>query len=150
KALCAAGGALFIVNDDPMLAKASHADGVHLGRGDRTVAEARALLGDGAIIGFSCYDSLDRARAGATAGADYLAFGSFFPSPTKPDAPHATIELLQYAKLELGVPLCAIGGITPANAPPLVAAGADLVAAVSGVFAADDVEVAAMAYCRLF
>lgn len=150
KALCAAGGALFIVNDDPRLAKASHADGVHLGRGDDTVAAARALLGAHALVGVSCYDSLERAHAAVAAGADYLAFGSFFPSPTKPAAPRATIELLHHARVAFELPLCAIGGVTPENAPALVAAGADLVAAISGVFDAEDIAGAAAAYSRLF
>lgn len=146
KALCSAAGALFIVNDDPMLAKASHADGVHLGPDDAPIADARVFLGRHAIIGVSCHDSLARAQAAATAGADYLAFGSFFPSPTKPHAPRATLESLRQARAEFDLPLCAIGGITPANAAPLVAAGADMVAAVSGLFDAADVAAAARAY----
>ena len=150
KALCAAGGALFIVNDDPQLARAAHADGVHLGRGDRAIAEARAMLGERALIGVSCYDSLARARTAAAAGADYLAFGSFFASPTKPDAPRATLGMLGEARVEFDLPLCAIGGLTPANAAPVIAAGADLVAAISGVFDADDVAAAAAAYTQLF
>ena len=150
KALCAAGGALFIVNDDPQLARAAHADGVHLGRGDRAIAEARAMLGERVLIGVSCYDSLARARAAAAAGADYLAFGSLYASPTKPDAPRATLGLLRDARVEFDLPLCAIGGLTPANAAPVIAAGADLVAAISGVFDADDVAAAAAAYTQLF
>ena len=138
------------MNDDPQLARAAHADGVHLGRGDRAIAEARAMLGERALIGVSCYDSLARARTAAAAGADYLAFGSFFASPTKPDAPRATLGMLGEARVEFDLPLCAIGGLTPANAAPVIAAGADLVAAISGVFDADDVAAAAAAYTQLF
>ena len=96
------------------------------------IAVARACLGERAIIGVSCYDSLERAQTLAREGADYLAFGAFFPSPTKPTARHATPGLLRAAK-PLGLPLVAIGGITPDNAPGLIAAGADFVAAISGV-----------------
>ena len=150
KALCAAGDALFVVNDDPLLAQASHADGVHLGRGDRTVADVRAMLGPRMLIGVSCYDALYHAHAAVAAGADYLAFGSFYPSPTKPDAPRATLELLRAARAEFNLPLCAIGGITPGNAVSVVEAGADLIAAISGVFDADDIEAAARAYTEVF
>lgn len=146
RALCAAARIPFIVNDDPMLAKASHADGVHLGPDDADIAHARALLGDDAIIGVTCRDSFDAARRGAAAGADYLAFGAFFPSATKPHAPRATVALLEQARREFDLPLCAIGGITPDNARPLVAAGADLIAVVGGLWDGDDAEAAASAY----
>lgn len=148
--LCRAHGALLIVNDDVALAAASGADGVHLGASDLTVATARDILGAGALIGVSCGDSLARARAAVEAGADYVAFGRFFPSRTKPQAPPARIETLAAARRELTVPLCAIGGITPANAPSLLAAGANLIAAVEGVFGAADVRQAATAYAALF
>ncbi|MGH8161393.1 MAG: thiamine phosphate synthase [Gammaproteobacteria bacterium] len=142
--------ALLIVNDDPELADRVEADGVHLGRDDPDMAEARRLLGDDAIIGVSCYDSLQPARDAVAAGADYVAFGSVYPSPTKPDAVHAPLGLFTAAKRELDVPICAIGGITPGNAPPVVAAGADLLAVVSAVLFADDPESAARAFSRLF
>ncbi len=150
KTLCAASDVTFIVNDDLMLAQAVHADGVHLGRDDRSIADARAMLGPRAIIGVSCYDEIERARAAAKAGADYLAFGSFYPSPTKPNAPRATIELLAEASDEFDLPLCAVGGITPKNGGMLVMAGASMLAAITGVFEAEDIEVAAAAYARLF
>lgn len=150
KTLCAASEATFIVNDDIMLAQAVHADGVHLGRGDRSIADARALLGPRAVIGMSCYDEIERARAAAAAGADYLAFGSFYPSPTKPDAPRATIELLAEASDEFDLPLCVVGGITPDNGATLVMAGASMLAAISGVFETPDIEAAAAAYANLF
>ena len=150
KALCAASDVTFIVNDDIMLAQTVHANGVHLGRGDRSITDARALLGPRAVIGVSCYDEIERARAAAKAGADYLAFGSFFPSPTKPAAPRATVELLAEASDEFDLPLCAVGGITPENGATLVMAGASMLAAITGVFDAPDIEAAANAYARLF
>jgi len=147
--LCARFEVPFIVNDDVELALAVGAGGVHLGEDDGDIAAARARLGAGAIIGASCYDSLARARQLAAAGADYLAFGAFFPSPTKPNARRATLELLREAR-PLGLPLVAIGGITPDNAPPLIEAGADFLAVVSGVFGAEDVAAAAEKYKKLF
>lgn len=150
KMLCTTSAATFIVNDDLMLAQASRADGVHLGRDDRSVADARALLGPDAVVGVSCYDDIERAHFAADAGADYLAFGSFFPSPTKPAAPRATVELLTEAVGAFGLPVCAIGGVTPENGGVLVAAGADMLAVITGLFEADDIEAAARAYARLF
>lgn len=147
--LCAMAGVALIVNDDPVLAAAVGAAGVHLGEDDGDIAAARALLGMDAIIGVSCYDGIDRARAAATAGADYLAFGSFFPSPTKPGARRAHPELLRQTA-SLGLPRVAIGGITPDNAPALIAAGADLVAVISAVFDAPDPVAAARACHALF
>ncbi|MGN6512658.1 MAG: thiamine phosphate synthase [Lysobacteraceae bacterium] len=149
RALCTQAGVAFIVNDDAALAATANADGVHLGEHDGGIAAARALLGGDAIIGSSCYDDPARANAAARAGASYVAFGAFFPSPTKPLARRATPELLRDAA-RLGLPRVAIGGITPDNAAPLVAAGADLVAVVSGVFAAPDPAAAARACAALF
>lgn len=147
---CREAGAVFIVNDDVELARAAAADGVHLGRDDLPLAEARARLGGACLIGVSCYDSLDRALAAESGGADYVAFGSFFASPTKPDAPRAGVDLLRRARAQLRLPIVAIGGITPDNGAPLVAAGADCLAAVSGVFEQPDVEAAARRYASLF
>lgn len=149
QALCARRGVPLIVNDDVELARAVGAAGVHLGEDDGDIAEARARLGDAAIIGVSCYDSLDRARHFAAAGADYLAFGAFFPSPTKPHARRATPRLLAEAK-PLGLPLVAIGGIHADNAPGLIAAGADAVAVISALFGAADVRAAAQRFAALF
>jgi len=149
RTLCSAHGVALVVNDDVELAREVGADGVHLGEDDTVIAAARAILGPDAIIGASCYDSLERARRMAAAGADYLAFGAFFPSPTKPAARRATPELLVAAR-SLGRPLVAIGGITPDNAAPLVAAGADLIAAISAVFGASDVRSAASRFASLF
>ena len=146
---CRNAGVPFIVNDDARLAAGIGADGVHLGEHDGGIAEARALLGDGAIIGVSCYDDLQRARDAAAAGADYLAFGAFFPSLTKPNARRASPDLLRDSST-LGLPRVAIGGITPENARSLVAAGADLVAVISGVFDATDPVAAMRAYLSCF
>jgi len=137
-ALCRANGVTFIVNDDVELAAASGADGVHLGREDAGLAAARRVLGAEAIIGVSCYDSLERACEAAAAGASYVAFGSFFPSPTKPNAVRPPLSLLGAAKARLSVPLVAIGGIDPDNAASLVEAGADALAVISSVFLAAD------------
>lgn len=149
RAACTEAGVAFIVNDDIALADAVRADGVHLGEHDDAVAAARIRLGDAAVIGASCYDDLARADAAALAGASYLAFGAFFPSPTKPNARRAMPELLREAA-RFGLPRVAIGGITPDNARPLVAAGADLIAVISGVFDAPDPLQAAHAYQACF
>ena len=146
---CAETGVAFIVNDDARLAHALHADGVHLGEHDGGIPEARTLLGDAAIIGISCYDDLQRARDAAAAGADYIAFGAFFPSPTKPNARRASPALLRDSA-DLGIPRVAIGGITPDNARPLVEAGADLIAVISGIFDAPDPVATARAYLSTF
>lgn len=148
-ALCEQYNVPLIVNDDVALALACNAAGVHLGEHDGDIAIARAKLGSDAIIGVSCYDSLDRARDAAKAGADYLAFGAFFPSPTKPAARHATPQLLRDAKA-LALPLVAIGGITADNGSLLIEAGADYLAIVSAVFGARDVCAAARCFADLF
>jgi thiamine-phosphate pyrophosphorylase len=152
-ALCRDFGAGLIINDDPALALAVGAAGLHLGNRDGSLAQARQLLGSTAVIGASCGPYLERAYAAQTAGASYLAFGRFFDSQTKPDAPQASIEVLRIARREFTLPLCAIGGVTPANGDSLIAAGADLLAAVEGVFgdpAPAAVERAARAYTELF
>lgn len=149
QALCTQHGVPLVINDDIELAHAVGAAGVHLGENDATPAEARARLGAGAIIGVSCYDSLERARAFAGAGVDYLAFGAFFPSSTKPAARRATPRLLHEAKA-FGLPLVAIGGIDADNARGLVEAGADAVAVVSALFGARDVRAAARRIAALF
>ena len=149
RSACREADVAFIVNDDPGLARELDADGVHLGEDDASVDDARRLLGDAAIIGVSCYDDLARARRLASEGADYLAFGAFFPSPTKPRARCASMQLLRDSGA-LGLPRVAIGGITPENGGPLVAAGADLLAVISGVFDAADPVAAARAYLSCF
>jgi thiamine-phosphate pyrophosphorylase len=142
--LCKARGAIFIVNDDVELALAVDADGVHLGRDDATVEAARARLGPDAIVGVSCYDAIGRAQAAISAGGDYIAFGSFYPSRVKPNAARAPLSLIGEAKGRWpGISVVAIGGITGANAAPLVAAGADAVAVISALYDAPDVGLAA-------
>jgi thiamine-phosphate pyrophosphorylase len=148
--LCAAQDITFIVNDDVNLAYAVDADGVHLGRDDAPLVRARQRLGSTAIIGASCYDSLDRAAAAVAAGADYVAFGSFFPSTIKPDAARVEASLLAAAKTRWNVAVVAIGGITPATAPALIAAGADALAVITAVFDAPDVTAAAKAFRDAF
>lgn len=148
-AACAVHAIPLIINDDAALAHAVGAAGVHLGEDDGAIAAARALLGDGALIGASCYDRLDLAQAAVDAGADYVAFGAFHPSSSKQGTRRADPALLQAARY-LPVPRVAIGGITPDNAPALVAAGADLVAVIGSVFDADDPKAAVHAYRRAF
>jgi thiamine-phosphate pyrophosphorylase len=138
----------FVVNDNVELALECGADGVHLGRDDGELAAARARLG-GRLLGASCYNSLSAARAAVAAGADYVAFGSVFPSPTKPGAVRAPLALFGQART-LGVPLVAIGGITRHNAPQLLGAGADCLAVISDLFEAPDIAERARAYGKLF
>lgn len=148
-ALCARERALFIINDDVALAAETGAS-VHLGRDDPDPRTARARLAPGALIGVSCYDELDRALAAEEQGADYVAFGSFFPSTTKPGAVRAPLALLAEARRRVALPIVAIGGITPENAAVLIAAGADAVAVAAGIFAQPDIGAAARRYARLF
>jgi thiamine-phosphate pyrophosphorylase len=149
-ALCRAFDVPLIVNDSLRLADLSGADGVHLGREDGSVRQARIVLGAEKMIGVSCYNNLERALAAEAEGADYVAFGSFFPSATKPGAVAAPLELLRQAGKVLHVPIVAIGGITPENAPALIEAGAAAVAVISGLFDAPDIELAARQYSQLF
>src|SRR6185369_8149721 len=143
-AACRRHGALFIVNDSVELARATAADGVHLGRDDGDPAAARRALPD-AIIGISCYAQPARAREAAAAGADYVAIGSVFASPTKPGAVRAPLEALAEARREAACPVIAIGGITLDNAPLAIGAGADMVAVISALFDAPDIAAAARA-----
>lgn len=147
--LCRKLGALFVVNDDVELAALSGAHGVHLGTGDGSVLEARLWLGTDAVVGATCHASLELAERAALEGASYLAFGRFFDSATKPGAPAASPEVLRAAR-RFGLPLVAIGGVTPDNGGQLLAAGADMLAAVHGVFGQADIHAAAERYSRLF
>lgn len=149
-ALCREFGVALIVNDDLRLASLIDADGVHLGREDGSLREARLILGPGKIVGVSCYNDLQLAIAAQQGGADYVAFGSFFASITKPAAAPAPLELLRLAHHELSVPLVAIGGITPTNAVPLIEAGADALAVISAVFDSPDIRAAASGFSELF
>lgn len=149
-AVCRAHGVPLIINDDVALAATIGADGVHLGRDDAGVREARRVLGDAAIIGVSCYNDFDRAVAAQQAGASYVAFGRFFHSHTKPDAVSAPLDLIRQAKAQLSIPVVAIGGITPDNAAPLIDAGVDMLAVIHGIFGQADPEQAARRYTQLF
>ena len=137
-----------IVNDDVALALEVGAQGAHLGREDGDLRAARTRL-ETRILGVSCYNELERAHTALAAGADYVAFGSVYPSPTKPHAVRAPLELFRKAKA-LGVPLAAIGGVTLENAPALIAAGADLLAVISDLFDAPDIGARARQYGKLF
>lgn len=148
--LCRRRQALFIVNDSARLARETAADGVHLGRDDGTVAQARKTLGVGTIIGVSCYNEIGLARTAAAQGADYIAFGSFFSSGTKPAAVRADTQLLRAAAVDIALPVVAIGGINLDNAAGLIAAGADAVAVVGALFDAQDVETQARRFVELF
>jgi thiamine-phosphate pyrophosphorylase len=148
--LCRQYGVPFIVNDDLRLADLIGADGVHLGRDDGSIREARIILGPERVIGISCYQDLERAREGQRLGADYVAFGSFFQSPSKPQAGRADLSLLRAASGEITVPIVAIGGITVDNAGALIDAGADAIAVISALFDAPDVEAAARQLNALF
>ena len=148
--VCRARQVPLIVNDDPVLAAEIGADGVHVGRDDGGVRAARRIVGDRCIVGVSCYDRLELAIAAAGDGATYVAFGSFFASPTKPHAVAAPIGLLADARAKLDVPIAAIGGITALNGAVLIEAGASFLAAIGGVFGEGDVEHAARTYAAMF
>jgi thiamine-phosphate pyrophosphorylase len=145
-------GAAFILNDRPDLAAKLGADGVHVGQDDATYAEARGVMGTNRIVGVTCHNSRHLAVEAAEAGTDYVAFGAFFPTATKDQVKaHAPIELLTWWAEMMVVPCVAIGGITPANAKPLVDAGADFLAVSSGVWAHEKGEAAAVkAFNALF
>jgi len=146
---CRRLGIPLIINDDWALAAEIDADGAHLGESDGDIAGARKLLPAPKIIGVSCYDSAERAEHASAAGADYLAFGAMFASGTKPHARTATPDLLRQAARH-GLPRVAIGGITPDNARSVIAAGADLVAVIGGVFDAPDPVLAVRHYLECF
>ncbi|MCK4494278.1 MAG: thiamine phosphate synthase [Methylococcales bacterium] len=139
----------FIINDDIELAKTIQADGVHLGKDDGDIEYARAQLGDNAIIGVSCYNDLNYALSTEKKGVDYVAFGRFFPSTSKPLAAPADLKTLTNARQKITVPIVAIGGILPENGQLLLKAGADLLAVIGGVFQ-NDIEQSAHEYQALF
>lgn len=148
--LCREFDVPLLVNDNLRLAALIDADGIHIGAGDVTLREARIVLGPARIIGVSCYNKLHFAVEAEKGGADYVAFGSFFASPTKPHAIPAPLTLLREAKQQLHLPVIAIGGITLENAATLVEAGADAIAVISGLFECDDIRAAAFAFDGLF
>jgi thiamine-phosphate pyrophosphorylase len=148
--LCRTYGVSLIVNDDVELTAITGADGVHLGKDDSSATRARQRLGNSAIIGISCYNDLHTARVAENEGVNYVAFGSFSPSPTKPHAVRASLSLLVQARSQISIPICAIGGITTENAQSLIAAGADMLAVITHVFGHDDPKGAAQSLARLF
>lgn len=156
KTLCESNHVCFIVNDDVKLAREVGAHGVHLGQGDLSLIHAREILGESAIIGISCYNQLDLALLAQEQGADYVAFGRFFSSHTKPSAVQADIDLLVRAKSALSIPIACIGGITAENAKLLISAGADMLAVINAIFGekdnggADDIRLAAQQLADCF
>jgi len=149
-ALCREARIPLVINDDLDLARAIGADGLHLGRDDVSIAAARAQLGEDKLLGVSCYDRLELALAAREAGADYVAFGSAFPSSSKPEATRAPLSLYREARTRLDFPIVAIGGITTENAHKVIEAGADAVAVISALFDSPDIEAAARSFSRLF
>lgn len=149
KTICQAGQVPLIINDDAELARRVGADGVHLGQTDGDLRDARALLGSNAIIGATCHGDLALAKAADAAGADYLAFGRFFRSSTKPGARPSEVAVLTAAR-KLGHPVVAIGGITLENGAELINAGADYLAVVGGLFDTDNIEQRAQEFTELF
>lgn len=148
--LCADRDVAFIINDSIGLAKRLGADGVHLGQGDGDPREARALLGPAAQIGVTCHDSRHLAMEAGEAGADYVAFGAFYPTATKEVSHHPDPSILGWWTTLFELPCVAIGGVTPANAAPLIAAGADFIAASSAVWGQPGGEASAMtAFARV-
>ena len=147
--LCRAHAVPLIIHQDFALARAIDADGVHLAYSADDIVAARACLGPAAIVGVACRDSLENARDAARAGANYVSFGAMFPSPTRPLAGIAPLELLRQSAA-FGVARVAIGGITPDNAHLLIEAGADYVASISSLFGATDVRHAAQRFAQLF
>jgi len=139
-----------IVNDDVEMCRVLKADGVHLGENDDNIAEVRRILGEDAIIGSSCYDQLDRAKQAQKEGASYVAFGAVFPTPTKPNAPRATLELLREAKSEIEIPIVAIGGITVNNAHDVIEAGADAIAVITSLYESNSIKETAETFLKMF
>ena len=148
--LCRRHGTPLVINDHIELCAALDADGVHLGHTDQGIADARALLGRDKIVGASCYGELALARAAQENGASYVAFGGFYPSPVKQYTFVTPPDRVSEAKMEVALPVVVIGGMTPSNAAPLVARGADMVAAITGVYGQEDPGAAARAFGALF
>jgi len=140
KKLCDKNKATFIINDDINLAKEVDADGLHIGKNDLSLKDAKKQLGSNKIIGVSCYNQISMATDAIKNGADYIAFGSFFGSSIKPDAPHASSDLISTIKQQYNIPVCCIGGITIENHQPLLEAGTDMLAVISDIFSQPDHE----------
>ena len=140
QSLCQQYGAISIINDDIELAQKVEADGVHIGKDDQSLKKAREALGDDAIIGVSCYNDIGLALTAEKNSADYVAFGTMFSSPTKPDAVMATPNIISEAKRQLNIPVCGIGGITEENIHQLIQHDTDMAAVISSLFAAGDIQ----------
>ena len=139
-----------IVNDDVEMCRVLEADGVHLGENDDNIAEVRRILGEDSIIGSSCYDQLNRAKQAQKEGASYVAFGAVFPTPTKPNAPRATLELLREAKSEIQIPIVAIGGITMNNAHDVIETGIDAIAVITCLYESNSIKETAETFSQMF
>ncbi|HHB92468.1 MAG TPA: thiamine phosphate synthase [Thioploca sp.] len=150
KKLCQQYQIPLIINDDIQLAKQIKADGVHLGKNDLKLSQARNILGNKAIIGISCYNRISLAEQAIADGATYVAFGSFFNSSTKPQATLCEIDILRQARKNFSCPIVAIGGITPTNGSSLINAGADCLAVINGIFGQKDITIATQKYSQLF
>lgn len=140
RSLCTQYHATCIINDDIELAQAVHADGVHLGKDDIPILQARKILGENSIIGISCYDALSLALIAEKNGANYVAFGAMFSSSTKPEASKTSPRLISSAKKQLSIPVCAIGGITEENISQLINHGADMAAVISSLFSSSNIK----------
>jgi thiamine-phosphate pyrophosphorylase len=150
RALCERYQAICIINDDLELAREIKAHGVHLGKDDISLKQARQMLGPDAIIGVSCYNDLALALDAEKKSADYVAFGAVFSSPTKPLAVQAELKMITQARQQLTIPVCTIGGITENNIGQVIQHGADMAAVISGLFSADDIEQRARSLSRHF
>ena len=148
--LCRQHNVPFIVNDHIDLCLKLDADGIHVGGTDASVAVVRTLIGKEKILGASCYGDFSLAEQAQIAGASYVAFGGFYPSRVKKYEVSTPASIVSKAKAELTVPVCVIGGMTPENAKPLVKEGADMVAAISSVYSADDIAIAVKEFAALF
>ena len=148
--LCREYDVACIVNDDVEMCRILDADGVHLGENDDNIAEVKHILGEDSIIGSSCYDQLNRAKHAQKEGASYVAFGAVFPTPTKPNAPRATLELLREAKSEIQIPIVAIGGITMNNAHDVIKTGIDAIAVIASLYESNSIKETAETFSQMF
>ena len=147
--LCKKNNVIFIINDNIELTLKVNADGVHIGQGDTHITQARTLLGENKIIGVTCNNSIELALDAQKNGADYIAFGRFFPSKTKPSAPHAELSLLREARKLITLPIVAIGGINHDSAPSLLKEGADMLAVIHAIFGQQDISNATQEFVEI-
>lgn len=150
QSLCEKYGAKLIINDSVDICTEVDAAGVHLGNNDASLIEARSRLGKDKLIGFTCHDSIDAAIVAEKAGADYVAFGRFYPSQTKSEASPASLQIITEAKNKLSIPIVAIGGINKENGATLIKAGADMLAVVNAIFANENVAENTLRLIELF